>query len=89
MAVDPVAKERDDALKDQHLLGGLEVWLSTSRGISSTEIDWVAEIPRLRNAPQPDPETLVQASDLDRYVMFLDMLTFSSDDRHCSNICLL
>ena len=74
VSADPTEKERELATSDQQLLGGLEKWLASAKGIQPATIDWQTEIPRLQQAKTPMPNTLAEASDLARYELFLKML---------------
>ena len=73
LQTDPIDHQRDLAMSDQYLLAGMEGWLAAKK-ITNGAVDWSAELTRMQAVKQPEPDTLTEASDLDRYDMFLQML---------------
>jgi hypothetical protein len=67
-------QERKRILSEQKLLAGVCQWLQTSGGPDPATVDWNDVIPVLQARLPWTPKTALEASNFDRYGMFLTML---------------
>lgn len=66
--------DRARVLANLHLLAGTRAWVQSNLGIDPATIDWKVTIAALQARLPKDPQTALEASDLDRYAMFLTVL---------------